>query len=214
MRMTKIRVGLLLVLAAPLVQAQQSSQTLSWEDCVALAMRKNPDLAAASWNVEAARASYQGSFNGLLPQVSLSNGYSNGSGFSGDNHWQAQAKASMDVLNAGKIADIKSAAARLGPGRGQLPPGPPPPSLKPPPGLHRAAFLPDEHRGFPDDLGKAAEKRPTGGPALRLGTGIPRQYAQIQGSGLAGPDRFGGSPARLENLPEIPATTKAPITSR
>ncbi|OGR82433.1 MAG: hypothetical protein A3J74_08025 [Elusimicrobia bacterium RIFCSPHIGHO2_02_FULL_57_9] len=118
--MTKIRVGLLLVLAAPLVQAQQSSQTLSWEDCVALAMRKNPDLAAASWNVEAARASYQGSFNGLLPQVSLSNGYSNGSGFSGDNHWQAQAKASMDVLNAGKIADIKSAAARLAQDRANL----------------------------------------------------------------------------------------------
>ncbi|HAM36553.1 MAG TPA: hypothetical protein DEB40_01060 [Elusimicrobia bacterium] len=102
-------------LAVPLSLGAQAGPTaLSWEDCVALALRNNPDLAASRRGQEASRASYRGSFNGLFPQLSLSHNYSEtGGGRGAGKTWQAQAAASMDLFNASNIAAIKSSKASL-----------------------------------------------------------------------------------------------------
>src|ERR1035438_3285552 len=48
---------------------------LTWQDCIGLAARNNPDLLSALRAMEASRAQYYGSFNGLLPHLSISNSY-------------------------------------------------------------------------------------------------------------------------------------------
>lgn len=101
----------LLCLCPPPLSAG-SGTILSWKDCVAQALRENPDLAAARRAREAGRASYYGSFGGVLPRLSLSNGYGDSSGGS-DAPWQAQGTAGLDLFNYGRIADIRASAAAL-----------------------------------------------------------------------------------------------------
>ncbi len=90
---------------------------LTWDQCVREAERTNPDLSASRFSLEASRASFYGSLNGVLPQVGLSNswGESRGSaGLSATPRWQAQASASIKLFDAGQIADIRSASAAVG----------------------------------------------------------------------------------------------------
>src|SRR5438552_4570954 len=88
------------------------AQPLTWEDCVALAAKKNPDLLASIRASEAGRAQYFGSFNAIFPHLSLIHSYSESSNSgSGSGQWQAAATASIDLLDAARWADIKSASA-------------------------------------------------------------------------------------------------------
>ena len=108
-------------LLSPALAAEPSPRrTVTWDDCAALAFQNNPALQSARRVVEASRASYYGSFNGVLPQVNLTNGYSDGSSFTApipgslpSMHWQAGLSASMNLFSMGQIAQIKSAAASL-----------------------------------------------------------------------------------------------------
>lgn len=117
----KITLGFVswLVLLPCLTPAQETNPDrpllFTWEDCVATALKNNPDLASSSRALEAGKASYRGSFNGLLPQLNLSNSYSDSDSFGGNGgfHWQAQGTASLDLWNAGQIASIKSASAEV-----------------------------------------------------------------------------------------------------
>lgn len=77
------------------------------------ALRRNPDLAAALASESAARHDYKGTWNGLLPGVSLSNSWGDSRGGSRDSRWSAGASASLDLFNPARIASIKSAAASL-----------------------------------------------------------------------------------------------------
>lgn len=125
MRMTRSSLWLVLAVLAPCANIipdgawcqalprLEPGGALTWEDCVAAAAKKNPDLASAFWTREAGKTAYQGSFNGLLPKLSLSNGYNDTNAFGNGTHWQAQAAASMDVFNTGRLTDIQSASARL-----------------------------------------------------------------------------------------------------
>lgn len=54
----------------------QAAEVLTWDDCVRVAARHNPDLAAAQEGVVKARADYAGSYSPLLPQLSADAGYS------------------------------------------------------------------------------------------------------------------------------------------
>jgi outer membrane protein TolC len=103
---------LLLALLPGIAGAQDSGAPLTWEDCVSIAAANNPDLAASRHAQEAGQASYNGSFNGLLPKLNLSNSFSE-SGSSRQKTWQAQASANIDILNASDIAGIKSSKASL-----------------------------------------------------------------------------------------------------
>jgi len=75
-------------------------------------MKSNPDLAASSYAVESGKASYKGSFNGLLPQISLSNSAGE-SAAARSQSWQAQASASLNLFDAGQMANIKVSKASL-----------------------------------------------------------------------------------------------------
>src|SRR5258708_4860531 len=88
---------------------------LTWQDCVRLAARNNPDLISSLRAMEASRAQYKGSYNGILPKVSLSNTYTDTSGaVSGvTKPWQAQGTASLDLVDFGQWATIQSFSASL-----------------------------------------------------------------------------------------------------
>ncbi|MFA6030476.1 MAG: TolC family protein [Elusimicrobiota bacterium] len=111
--MTSAALFCVLSLLAPSVRAAQASLALEWKDCVAAALRENPDLAASRRALEASRATYYGSYNGLLPQLSLSNSYGDSKGSDGSSRWGAQASLSMNLLSASDIARVRSASAAL-----------------------------------------------------------------------------------------------------
>ncbi|MCX5796698.1 MAG: TolC family protein [Elusimicrobia bacterium] len=96
---------------SPLPPEQAPDRVLTWEDCVALAAQKNPGLVSSQYAKQAGRASYLGSFNGLLPGVSLSNSYSSSNGSSGKPGYSAAASASISLFDMGQIAGIRSASA-------------------------------------------------------------------------------------------------------
>src|SRR4051812_20516977 len=105
MRKALLLIAPALTPASAAAQETAAPKLLTWEDCVALALRRNPDLASSGYAVEAQRANYRGSYNGLMPNLSLSNGYTNSSA-SPSNKWSAQATATMDLLNASNVAGI------------------------------------------------------------------------------------------------------------
>ena len=105
--MMRLAVLLLLALARPAAAAD--AEPITWEDCVVLASRQNPDLQSAGFARQAGRFSYYGSFNGLLPNLSLSNSYTDSGG--GAARWQGGLTASLSLFNAGDIAAVRSASA-------------------------------------------------------------------------------------------------------
>lgn len=102
-----------------LAAAGDSPKPMTWDECVSVAIKNNPDVAAALRARESGEASYKGSFNGLLPQVSLTNGYSDSHasspafGRTSGASWQAGASASMNVFDMSQVASIRSARAAL-----------------------------------------------------------------------------------------------------
>jgi multidrug efflux system outer membrane protein len=95
---------------SPLPPEQRPARLLTWEDCVALAAQKSPNLVSAQYAEKASRASYLGSYNGLMPTLSLSDGYSSSNGSSVPGY-SAAASASIDLFNMGQLAGIRSASA-------------------------------------------------------------------------------------------------------
>src|SRR5713226_1614178 len=109
----------------PVFAVGESRTPLTWQDSVALAARKNPTLLSALRAMEASRAQYLGSYNGILPQLNLTNSYSQSSASrsvllsdetsatttSSSKIWQAQGTASLDLIDFGQWASIRSTAA-------------------------------------------------------------------------------------------------------
>ena len=87
-------------------QTLKTDSLLTWPDCVSIASRNNPDLAAARNSLESSRASYNGSCNGLYPQITLSNSYSGSA--SGSENWQAGGSVRLNVFNLSQIYGIKA----------------------------------------------------------------------------------------------------------
>ncbi len=94
---------------------QPINSPLTWTDAVAIALRQNPSLSASSSAREASRASYKQTWNGLMPQVGLSNAYTqSGSNSSPDSSgWSARAEASLDLLNLSSVSKIRGAKAQI-----------------------------------------------------------------------------------------------------
>ncbi len=85
---------------------------LTWEECVAEAARANPSLASARLSLDSSRASYHGSWNGLMPQLNLSNSV-NESNSARNPSWSAGVSASISLFDMGRVASIRSASATL-----------------------------------------------------------------------------------------------------
>jgi multidrug efflux system outer membrane protein len=111
-----------LTLMAPSASAQQlaslpptppPTKVLNWDDCVRLAAQKNPSLVSAQYAEKASRASYLGSFNGIMPTLTLSDGYaaSRSASSGGGPNYTAQASAGINLFNMSEYASIRSAAA-------------------------------------------------------------------------------------------------------
>lgn len=84
---------------------------VTWPEIEAAALKLNPQLASAVDTRDAQDSAFKGSYNGLLPSVSLTNGWTAASG--APSGWQAQAGVSVNLFDASRIASIKSAAAAL-----------------------------------------------------------------------------------------------------
>ena len=88
-----------------------STAPLKWADCVSMASQKNPGLVSANRSLDASKASYSGSYNGVYPNVSLSHSYSNSenTAASGGNtiYWQTAGQASWNIFDMSQINNIK-----------------------------------------------------------------------------------------------------------
>ena len=110
--------ALVIVISTGSRTGAQEPNALTWQDCIARAARQNPDLLSALRSEEAGQAQYRGSFNNILPHLSLTNSYTDSnrttvSGLTTSNSgsWQAQAGASLDVFNVADWASIGTASA-------------------------------------------------------------------------------------------------------
>ena len=96
-------------------QTLNSGSILSWSDCVSLASKNNPSLASSGYSLQASRASYSGSYNGIYPQINLFHSYSNTSNAVTGNgtNWQTGGSASLNLFNQSQISNIKTSQALL-----------------------------------------------------------------------------------------------------
>ncbi len=102
----------LLFLLIILPASVRAERVLTWQDSVAIASQKNPDLLAADRGLESRRAGYKESFNTLFPQLDLSNSYTRTQGDSSDsNRWSGSARVSLDLFTMSGYAGISSARA-------------------------------------------------------------------------------------------------------
>ncbi|HEX4046642.1 MAG TPA: TolC family protein [Elusimicrobiota bacterium] len=116
-RPTFATLAAVLLFAAPPLRAE--TKPLTWEQCEALAAQTNPDLAVSRFSLESSFASFYQSFNGVMPQVTLSNSLNEGNVMPVD-RWTAQATASINLINAAQIANIRAASATVSLGEASL----------------------------------------------------------------------------------------------
>ncbi len=115
-----IQSGFLILCLAGTSAWCQNASPLTWDECVRMAALRNPDLRSALEGMESSRAQYRGSYNGILPKLSLSNSYTDssssnfgGSGSSESKVWQAAGTASLNLIDFNQWATIQSASASL-----------------------------------------------------------------------------------------------------
>jgi len=95
-----------------------AAATISWTTCVAMASQKNPGLISSQRSLDSSIATYKGSYNGVLPGLSLSHSYSNSenttisggitstTGGSSSN-WQTSGQLGWDFFNMTEINNIR-----------------------------------------------------------------------------------------------------------
>jgi outer membrane protein TolC len=113
LRKTAIALGVAIFGSGVMLFGKELVSPLTWERCVSIALQQNPDLASARAGKEASVYSYRGSYNGILPSVTLSNSVTESNG-SDPAQWQAEASANLNIIDASAIAGIKSASAQVG----------------------------------------------------------------------------------------------------
>ncbi len=113
------------VFAASDLAAVHDLHALTWKECVKIALKDNPDLAAAKKAIDSARATYYATWNEVLPSLStLEDGYtkvrsanqssflaSNGVAGGGLLPWTLQGNARMDIFNFKDYQDIRKSHA-------------------------------------------------------------------------------------------------------
>ncbi len=91
------------------------SSPLSWAECVSIASRNNPALAAAWHALETSKATYSGSYNSIYPNLSLSHTYSNSENTNGVGNtivWQTEGSVNWNIFNMSQINTIKISQAQ------------------------------------------------------------------------------------------------------
>ncbi len=90
-----------------------AQEPLTWKDCMRLTNLRNPNLLSARKSAEASRSQYSGSYNGILPKLSLNASLSDGSDTSPLSRWRTGGTASLNLFNLDDYASIRSASASL-----------------------------------------------------------------------------------------------------
>ena len=80
--------------------------SLTWRDCVALALRNNPDLASSRYALEASQSAYSRTRNGLAPKLALDHGYRVPATTSNGSNWQTRASINVNLWEKTDRADI------------------------------------------------------------------------------------------------------------
>lgn len=111
--MKRAALSLLLALLPGVAASEPAPQVLTWDEAVQEALKRSSDLLSSRLGVDVGRALYRGSFNGVLPHLSLSNSYNDSKTSDGSSRWQASATAGIDLINFSEIARIRSASADL-----------------------------------------------------------------------------------------------------
>jgi outer membrane protein TolC len=104
---------ILLIIGLILAPHAARADVLTWEKCLDLAYDGNPDLRSAREAFAAGESSYNGSFNAVMPSVTLTNSYNRSNNDVREERWQASANAHMDIINLTDVADIRLASAEL-----------------------------------------------------------------------------------------------------
>lgn len=107
--MKKLLAGLTLVAGLNLIAS--AADPITWDQSLEIARQQNPDLISARKSLEARRAAYRESFNGLMPRLNLTSSYNRSHADPIESRWQAGANASMDIFNMGNFASIQSNSA-------------------------------------------------------------------------------------------------------
>jgi outer membrane protein TolC len=95
-----------------LAQTPDTGSVLNWKDCVSLAVKSNSSLASSRYSLESNKYSYYSSYNGLMPQVSLSHSYSDSDpNIPGTDKWQTAGTARLNLFNKSQIESINTAKA-------------------------------------------------------------------------------------------------------
>jgi outer membrane protein, multidrug efflux system len=92
-------------------QETASGKALTWQDCVSIAARNNPGLISSQRSLDASKANYSGSYNGVYPSLSLSHRYSNSEDSAGSGSrvtsWQTSAQANWSIFDMSEINNIQ-----------------------------------------------------------------------------------------------------------
>jgi outer membrane protein TolC len=77
----------------------RAERVYTWNESVATAKQKNPDLLAAQRGLESRKASYKESFNSVFPSLSLSESYTRAQNDTpGSNRWSARGTVSLTTF--------------------------------------------------------------------------------------------------------------------
>src|SRR6266852_5380703 len=99
--------GPVLIASTSFAQPPPPDSIVTWPACVSLALKHNPELASSRYALEASKSAYLGSFNGLLPQPSLGEGYGSSRSAANPSGWQAQAGINVNLLSMSEITNIQ-----------------------------------------------------------------------------------------------------------
>lgn len=111
-----LRVGLALFIFFGVAGSASAAETnpLTWDQCISLALKNNPELIASQKSLQATRADFRGSYNGLLPSLNFNTTISDSdSAAARSSRYSADMRASIDLFNMSNNADIRAAGATL-----------------------------------------------------------------------------------------------------
>lgn len=115
MRLLRLLLAAVALLSAAPARAQK---LLTWEDCVSIAIKQNPDIRSSRSAVEQQSANYKGSWNGVMPAATVSNSYTDQSNSAPK--WTGGVTATLDLFDWARITNIRSQKSLLNQTRASL----------------------------------------------------------------------------------------------
>jgi outer membrane protein TolC len=115
--------SIFLTVSVCLAQTAPAKSTLSWSDCVFLALDSNPAIASAQRALDVSKAVYAQSYNGIFPNLSLEHAYSSSENTTvsggvtsttggSSSMWLTSGQLDLSIFNLSQIDNIKIAQSQ------------------------------------------------------------------------------------------------------